>query len=60
MNGTSWIVGLWLLPVTVFIVIPLFMLVIWGIVKLSGRILGLNRPMSSCDSKALHSGRAIE
>ena len=51
MNGISeLIVGLWLLPVTVFFLIPLFMLVVWSLAKLSGRIMGsMKKPMSSVD-----------
>jgi hypothetical protein len=61
MNGTSWVVVLWLLPATVFIIIPLFMLVIRGAVKLSVRIArAMNKPMSSSDYPAVKSGRSVE
>lgn len=61
MNMSSWIVGLWLVPVTVFILIPLFMLVVHGMVKLSRYIVGfMDRPISSSDSPALKSGRTVE
>ena len=55
MSGASeLIVSLWLLPVTVFILIPLFMLVAWSLTKLSGRIVGfVKKPMSSPDYHSL-------
>jgi hypothetical protein len=49
------------LPATVFIIIPLFMLVIRGVVKLSVRIArAMNKPMSSSDYPAVKSGRSVE
>jgi ABC-type spermidine/putrescine transport system permease subunit II len=37
MYGTEeWIVGLWLFPVTVFILIPLSMLIMWSLAKTLG------------------------
>jgi ABC-type spermidine/putrescine transport system permease subunit II len=62
MNGTSeLIVGLWFLPVTVFILIPLFMLVAWSLAKLSGRILGfMKKPISSVNCHILEPNRTTK
>ena len=34
---TEWMVGLWFLPVVLFIVVPLAMLVIWGSTRIAKR-----------------------
>lgn len=61
MNGTAWVVGLWLMPVTVFILIPLFMLVVYCMVKFLGQIFGfVNRPMSAMDLPALKPGQSAK
>jgi hypothetical protein len=61
MNGISeLIVGLWLLPVTVFFLIPLFMLVVWSLAKLSGRMVGtMKKPTSSLDHHILKPNQTI-
>lgn len=61
MNASSWIVGLWLLPVTVFILIPLFMLVVHSMVKLSQYIVRfMNKPIPATENPALKSGQSVE
>lgn len=62
MNGISeLIVGLWLLPVTVFILIPLLMLVVWSLAKLSGCLVGyMKKPTSSLDYHILSPNQNIE
>ncbi len=61
MNVSSWIVGLWLMPVTVFILIPLFMLVGHGMVKLSRYIVWfMDKPISAIENPALKSSQSVE
>jgi ABC-type spermidine/putrescine transport system permease subunit II len=62
MHGTSeLIVGLWLLPVTVFILLPLFMLVVWSLAKLSGRIVGfMRKPMNPLNHHILEPNQNIK
>jgi ABC-type Fe3+ transport system permease subunit len=61
MNVSSWIVGLWLVPVTVFILIPLLMLVVHGLVKLSLYIVGfMKKPISATENPALKSSQSVE
>jgi len=61
MNGTEWVVWLWLMPVTVFIFIPLFMFVVYCMVKLSSQIFGfMIRPMSAIDHPALKPGQSAK